>query len=240
MSALKPYLVVAEDDESVRRLLVRTLEEFGYEAVGVANGAAALAKIRGGNRRPDLIVLDLNMPVLNGWEFLAVREGDPVLLMIPVIVLTGETRTPPEMGHSAFLTKPVDSESLKATVARILEEANPDPERAPRPSEPWSIDGSQRTYVRNSFARVVAVLASEREARRVVAAVNGVSRVSTSALENGIIDKGLECLFQLHRYDTDDGFRKELDAGAGLASVLARRDEIARLLDSATPSKPSG
>ena len=57
------------------------------------NGADVLQKIRVTLRRPDLILIDLKMPVLGGWDFLAVREGDP----FPVIVLSGERDSPPEI-----------------------------------------------------------------------------------------------------------------------------------------------
>jgi hypothetical protein len=55
---------------------------------------------------------------------------------------------------------------------------------------------------------------------------------ATEALENGIIDKALECLYQLNRYDSDEEYRKSLGGEAGLSAILARRREIASLLES--------
>ena len=84
--------------------------------------------------------------------------------------------------------------------------------------------------VRNSFGHAVAYFGSDREARRVTAAVNAVSQISTAALESGIIDKGLECLYELHRYDTDSAYRDEIDRGSGFSSLLETREEVAKLL----------
>jgi len=227
----RPLLVLAEDDETLRASLAAFLESEGYEVVATPNGAAALQKIRTGPRRPDLILLDLRMPILNGWEFLAVREGDPVLLLIPVIVLSGDEERPqPELGPVVYVSKPVDYAKLSQAVAEVLEESTPDPERLPSRIEPWSVHEERPNVVRNRFGRIVAYVRSSREARRLVAAVNGTSRISTEALEAGIVDKGLECLYQLHNYDTDQAFKTRLDAGSGIASVISRRAEIAAIL----------
>jgi CheY-like chemotaxis protein len=235
MSRSKPRILVAENDESSLKILLDLLESEGYEATGSVNGADALQKIRNG-KRPDLILLDLDMPILSGTEFLTVRESDPLLLMIPVIVLSGMTNEGLNIPPNSFLAKPVNAEKLKGLIERVLDEANPDPERRPRASEPWTVDEKRASLLRNSFGQAVAFVASEREARRVVAAINGVSRLSTEALEQGIIDKGLECLYQLHRYDTDESYRKEVDGADGRASLMTRRDEIARMLGFAPPT----
>ena len=229
MSRSKPRILVAENDQSSLKILLDLLESEGYEANGAVNGADALQKIRNG-KRPDLILLDLDMPILSGTEFLTVRESDPLLLMIPVIVLSGMTSVGLNIAPNSFLAKPVNPEKLKGLIERVLDEANPDPERRPRASEPWTVDEKRASILRNSFGQAVAFIASEREARRVVAAINGASRLSTEALEQGIIDQGLECLYQRHRYDTDESYRKEVDRADGRASLMTRRDEIARML----------
>ncbi len=235
MSRSKPRILVAENDESSLKILLELLESEGYEATGAVNGADALQKIRNG-KRPDLILLDLDMPILSGTEFLTLRESDPLLLMIPVIVLSGMVNEGLNIAPNSFLAKPVNAEKLKDLIERILQEANPDPARQPRPSEPWTVDEKRGNILRNSFGQAVAFVASERESRRVVAAINGASRLSTEALEQGIIDKGLECLYQLHRYDTDESYRREVDGADGRASLMTRRDEIARMLGFASPT----
>jgi CheY-like chemotaxis protein len=235
MSRSKPRILVAENDESSLKILLELLQSEGYEATGAVNGADALQKIRNG-KRPDLILLDLDMPILSGTEFLTLRDADPLLLMIPVIVLSGMANEGLKIAPNAFLMKPVNPDKLKGLIERILDEANPDPERQPRSSEPWTLDGKRANILRNNFGQAVAFVASEREARRVVAAINGASRLSTDALEQGIIDKGLECLYQLHRYDTDESYRKEIDGADGRAQLFTRRDEIARMLGFTSPS----
>ena len=190
----------------------------------------ALDAIRAGARRPDLVVLDLNVSVLSGWNFLAMRLADPLLLLIPVVVLSDKPEAPPQAPRSTFLLKPVDLDKLAVVVRRVLEESSPGPDRLPRRSEPWAVDEGKTNVVRNKFGHVVAFLGSEREARRIVAAVNATSRISTEALERGVIDEGLDCLGRLNRYDSDEAFRKEVDGGPGLASILERRAEIARML----------
>jgi len=227
----KGLVLIAEDDDGFRTTLVSSLQLEGYEVVGVRSGEEALQRIRSGERRPDLIVLDLNMSVVNGWDFLAVRQRDPVLLLIPVIVMSAESEIPPQINPELFLQKPFGLARLRETVARVLEWSSPEVERFPRPSEPWTLDEQNPGVVKNSFGQAVVFASSEREARRLVAAVNGTSRISTEALEQGIVDKGLECLYELNRYDTDEAFRQEIDERRGLELIHGRRREIASTLE---------
>jgi CheY-like chemotaxis protein len=228
MENQKAFVLVAEDDTSTRASLVEFLTSNGHEAAGVRNGAELLRRISE-KPRPDLIILDLVMPVVSGWEVLAVREANPAFLLIPVIVISGEVQAPPEIGPTAFLPKPVRLERLRVVINEILEQ--PDPQRAPRRSEPWSVDRVNQNLIRNSFGHVVAFVASAREARRIIAAVNGASQLSTQALEQGIIDKGLECLYDLNRYEVDADYRKQLDETNGRDSIQARRREVASMLE---------
>jgi len=228
----KPLILVAEDDVGFRSTLLSTLQLEGYEVLGVSSGEEAIERVRSLERRPDLILLDLNMSVVNGWDFLAVRQRDPVMLLIPVIAMSAESGVPPSINPELFLQKPFGLPRLREAVARVLEWSSPDAERIPRPSEPWSRDEQNSTVVKNSFGQAVAFVASEREARRLAAAVNGTSRISTEALEQGIVDKGLQCLYELNRYDTDEAFRKELDE-KGVESLHRRRREIAEALEAA-------
>ena len=223
----KPLLMVVEDDEGVRSALTESLERKGHDVIAVADGAEALRTIRDERRRPALIVLDLNMPVLSGWEFLSLRRGDPVLLLIPVIVVSAETEGPPEVPEEFFLRKPVNFSKLEVLIDKVLSWSSPEPERLPHRSEPWSQDAEDARVVRNSFGQAVAYAATDREARRMVAAINGTSRVSTEALEQGIIDKGLDCLYDLNRYDVDEEYRGHVGGDSGLERILERRREIA-------------
>src|SRR5947208_16254859 len=80
-------LLVVEDDADVRHALTLFLEGAGHTVRTAANGREALEQLHA-NGRPDLIVLDLAMPVMNGWEFRGHQRRDPALADIPVGVLT--------------------------------------------------------------------------------------------------------------------------------------------------------
>jgi two-component system phosphate regulon response regulator PhoB len=190
MTAAKPLLLIAEDDETLRSGLVEAFGSEGYEVTGVANGATALDRIKTGSRRPNLLLLDLKMPALSGWGFLHMREADPSLLMIPVVILSGEVGSPPGIGPVTFVRKPIEFGRLRNIVARVLTESATDPDTLPRRGEPWSVDRDKPHIVRNRFGHAVAFVASDAEARRLVAAVNFTSDVSTEALEQCRVEAG--------------------------------------------------
>lgn len=108
-----PILIV-EDDLDTRQAMQALLEMHGYLVVPAANGAEGLDQLYGG-LRPCLILLDLKMPVKNGFEFLAERCRDPVLADIPVVVCSGDIN---EAGHesvrgaAAHLCKPLNVDRL--------------------------------------------------------------------------------------------------------------------------------
>jgi two-component system, OmpR family, response regulator CpxR len=84
-------ILVVEDHKELRESLMEILEEEGCTAVGAADGQEALDYLRT-HSLPCLILLDLMMPGLNGWEFCAQKEQDPALAAIPVVVLSGVGR----------------------------------------------------------------------------------------------------------------------------------------------------
>jgi len=95
------------------------LQSVGLRVMTAANGEEALALARGGPR-PSVIVLDLNMPVMDGWQFRAKQLLDPRLADIPVIVLTARgdaDRQARSLGVAAALSKPVDLDRLHEALA---------------------------------------------------------------------------------------------------------------------------
>jgi CheY-like chemotaxis protein len=80
-------VLVVDDDQDIREALCELLRDEGYQAVAVANGEEALSFLRSGNL-PCVILLDLMMPVMDGWEFRRHQASDPELSKIPVIVIT--------------------------------------------------------------------------------------------------------------------------------------------------------
>jgi CheY-like chemotaxis protein len=110
---------VVEDDEDVRGLLRDLLDLEGYEVLSATNGRDALAQLRAG-ARPCLILLDLMMPVMDGWSFEGERRRDPDLASIPVVVLTGAgSRNAGGLCVERVLEKPVDLDTLLPLVQRF-------------------------------------------------------------------------------------------------------------------------
>src|SRR4029450_7804636 len=83
-----PLILVVEDHDSARTALTKLLSSTGYDVIEAHNGSDALAKLANGPR-PDLILLDLMMPVMDGWEFLQRQRRDWHLCTIPTIVVSG-------------------------------------------------------------------------------------------------------------------------------------------------------
>jgi CheY-like chemotaxis protein len=111
-------ILVVEDDASTREALAVLLEAQGYAVSRAANGREALDRLRG-RERPHLILLDLMMPVMSGWEFCRRRQQDPALAAIPVVVVSGTkdaARSAAALGAAACLKKPVGFEELVEVV----------------------------------------------------------------------------------------------------------------------------
>src|SRR6266496_6722379 len=82
-------ILLVEDDRSIRDVLRAILEEEGYAVTTAENGRRALEHLRSGGA-PDLIVLDLRMPIMDGWQFRAMQKADPVLATIPVLAVSAD------------------------------------------------------------------------------------------------------------------------------------------------------
>jgi CheY-like chemotaxis protein len=107
-------VLVVEDDDDLRDLLMEMLELEGFETSGASNGLEALVLLRA-PERPNAIVLDLMMPVMSGPEFRAEQLRDVELSRIPVVVLSaaGDGRQQAEsLRASAYFAKPVDFDAL--------------------------------------------------------------------------------------------------------------------------------
>ena len=114
-------ILVVEDNDDVREMMAVTLELEGHKVDTAANGREALEKLRTGEK-PCLILLDLMMPVMNGWEFRRALQQDPVLRTVPVVVVSAATgdivkKTPAD----AFLSKPVDMDRLLDVVCDLCD-----------------------------------------------------------------------------------------------------------------------
>jgi two-component system, OmpR family, response regulator len=120
-SAIEGKVLVVEDDDAIRTMLVTVLELADYDVRGAMDGAEALETLA--KWRPDVIVLDLFMPGMDGRQFLVRRSALDDLAAIPVIVVTATTASLPSaerLGVRAVLQKPHDVEQLRGLIAQVM------------------------------------------------------------------------------------------------------------------------
>jgi two-component system OmpR family response regulator len=113
-----PILVV-DDDPAIREFVQLVLEDAGYEVMAATDGVEALAAVR--KRQPGLILLDMRMPRMNGWEFADayLRERSP---HAPILIMTaGRDATASDIGAAGWLGKPFDLDQLIASVRQLLD-----------------------------------------------------------------------------------------------------------------------
>ena len=136
------HILVVEDDGPIRALLSELLSHAGYAVVQAGDGAEALQHLR--ERHPHLIVLDLMLPGMSGWQFLERSRGQLAAANIPVLVLSaieGKSDYPDTLGVAAWLTKPIDVERFMQAVAQLAgpSDARPQPPGRGRPAAPARI-----------------------------------------------------------------------------------------------------
>jgi chemotaxis family two-component system sensor histidine kinase/response regulator PixL len=125
---LPPAILVVDDSITVQQHLSRILKQAGYPVCLVSDGQEALAQLR---QRPiQLVVCDLEMPYMDGFELLRQKQQDPDLREIPVVMLTShsgatERQRALDLGASAYLTKPCQDPKLLQTIATVLETVSP-------------------------------------------------------------------------------------------------------------------
>ena len=119
LTAARRVLVV-DDDEVIRETLREAFVGEGYAATTAADGREALQELRHGRARPDVVILDLVMPVLDGAHVYQAMQADPELAQIPVIVSTSEPSRAP--AGAILIPKPVKLARLLDTVARLCRE----------------------------------------------------------------------------------------------------------------------
>jgi len=115
-------VLIVDDDVNIRRMMIAALRREGYVFFEAANGSEALEIMR--REHPAVVVLDLMMPMVSGWDVLKERSGDPTLLAIPIIIVSAnrgpELATAMDKGICAFLPKPFDIGALSALVRSCL------------------------------------------------------------------------------------------------------------------------
>ncbi|MDI3284474.1 response regulator [Polyangium sp. 15x6] len=122
MAGASRCVLVVDDDEDLRRTVTMVLAEEGYRVLQAANGADALTRLHDGPL-PDVILLDLMMPVMNGEQFRRAQRADPSLSEVPVVVMTAAGSRAVEaiaaLGPTRVLHKPVGLEPLLSAVDEV-------------------------------------------------------------------------------------------------------------------------
>lgn len=111
-------VLIVEDDAVLRDLLHQILQMGGYDVSLASNGREALDLLQGG-LTPCLMIVDLMMPVMNGWEFLEACEAEPKYANVPKIVMSAVVDAAAQVSADAFLPKPADFDEIIALVQRF-------------------------------------------------------------------------------------------------------------------------
>jgi len=119
-----PRILVVEDNEENRDSLTRRLERRGFEVLAATDGKAGVEKAKA--EKPDLILMDMNMPEMDGWEATRQIKADPALASVKVIALTayamgGDRERALEAGCTDYHAKPIEFPKLLAQIEQILQ-----------------------------------------------------------------------------------------------------------------------
>jgi len=132
-SSVKPRILVVDDEPEAVELVEFNLQQAGFEVLSAADGAEALKKARAA--APNLIVLDLMLPEIDGLEVCKILRRDPATASLPILMLTAKAAEIDrvlglELGADDYLTKPFSPRELVLRIRKILQRA-----KAPEPSE---------------------------------------------------------------------------------------------------------
>ena len=116
-------VLLVEDNEDNRIIYSTVLRHVGYEVVEAEDGVQAIALAR--SARPDLILMDISIPGIDGWEATRILQGDATTKNIPIIALTAHALSDDReralgLGFSAYLAKPVEPRAVVAEVRRWI------------------------------------------------------------------------------------------------------------------------
>jgi DNA-binding response OmpR family regulator len=115
-------ILITEDEPNIVESLTFILNRAGYDVSSVADGEAAMHRLR--SNPPDIMVLDVMLPKLNGFEVLKLVKSDPLLKSLPVVILTAKGQTHDrqlagEIGADAFVTKPFSNHDLIDQIKKL-------------------------------------------------------------------------------------------------------------------------
>lgn len=116
-------VLIVEDDQDIRELMVEILESEGYSTMAAACGREGLQKLTDSVKKPDLILLDLRLPGLDGFQFREAQLQNPSIADIPVVLISADTGLEEKnnrIGASGVLKKPVELDALVEMVKQQL------------------------------------------------------------------------------------------------------------------------
>ncbi|MBI3324314.1 MAG: response regulator [Candidatus Omnitrophica bacterium] len=119
-----PYVLIVDDEPDLVEIMTTGLSQHGFLTASATNGIEAIESAR--CAQPDAILLDLDMPRLNGWEVLEQLRHHPSLISVPIVILTGAARTEIDRrvglanGANAYLTKPCSIEEVANTLTSVM------------------------------------------------------------------------------------------------------------------------
>jgi CheY-like chemotaxis protein len=111
-------ILVVDDDADIRDSLREVLEDEGYDVACVTNGREALDHLRTASPAPCVILLDLMMPVMDGWQFRREQKANPEIAQIPLIVITATGNRPVLIDAAELVLKPLELARLFEAVER--------------------------------------------------------------------------------------------------------------------------
>jgi len=121
----QPFILVADDDEMILQIVSIVLEAEGYRVACARHGGEALQLIE--RERPTLLLLDMRMPVMSGWDVAEALRRQQVSPPLPIVVMTAAMDAAPwaaEIGATAYLTKPFDLDQLVEVIGRVTSGAS--------------------------------------------------------------------------------------------------------------------
>ena len=119
----RKVVLIVDDDADIREILAETLGSMDFDCATAVNGLDALAVVRKMAVRPSIILLDLMMPVMDGWQLLDELKRDETIADIPVVVISAGKVDPRTPGPHEVLNKPLDYHKLVATLDRSMRPA---------------------------------------------------------------------------------------------------------------------
>lgn len=120
----KRTILVVEDDTDIRESVVEYLDIMGFKMLGASNGQEALDYLKSNNEQPDIILLDLMMPIMDGFAFREAQLKDTRLAQIPVLIMSADGNVQEKksrVGAMGYLKKPVDLDDLISEIERCTE-----------------------------------------------------------------------------------------------------------------------